>query len=196
MIDLDRKPYSTDRRERNNAFAGSDLPAAFPDAIQGHRSLYAQSRESDSYVGNPSFPTEDGNGGSRFLRRMAVRLEEKIVLVRISEVFWIQSKGNLLCLHLGDTDYDCRMTMKDLCTMLDPAQFIRIHRNAIVNLDHVVEFDLPRHGNAFVHLRNGKVLPISRTGRAALRSDILCRFRGVKNACSLRKACCDDLIHS
>ncbi len=111
----------------------------------------------------------------RFLERMAVRLDDRIVLVRFQDVFWFQSKGNLLCLHLEGNDYDCRMTMKDLLSKLDPGRFLRVHRNAIVNLDHVREFDLPRCGNAVARLHNGSVLPISRTGRLEVRRSLLCQ---------------------
>ncbi|MGB6871878.1 MAG: LytTR family DNA-binding domain-containing protein, partial [Acidobacteriaceae bacterium] len=76
-------------------------------------------------------------------------------------------------LHLQNTSYERRTTIKDAYTHLDPERFVRIHRNAIVNLDHVMEFDLPRQGNAFVHLRNGKVLPISGTARVELRRGLL-----------------------
>jgi DNA-binding LytR/AlgR family response regulator len=104
-----------------------------------------------------------------YFDRVAVRLQNKLILVRLSEVFWIQSRGNFLRLHLRETHYDCRMTMKDLLKHLDPDCFLRVHRNAIVNLDYVVEFDLPPYGNAFVELRDGKMLAISRTGRMTLR---------------------------
>lgn len=117
---------------------------------------------------------------TKFLARIAVRLGDKFVPVHLHEVFWIQSKGNLLCIHLQDVDYDCRITMKGLSLKLDPTRSLRVHRNAIVNLDYVVEFDLPRYGNAFVLLRNGKALPISRTGRMALRRSLLPRsYAGV-----------------
>ena len=109
----------------------------------------------------------------KYLERMALRVEEKIVLVCVRDILWIQSHGNLLWLHLQAARYEHRMTIKDICTRLDPDHFLRVHRNAIVNLDHVVEFDLPRCGNAFVHLRNGKTLPISRTGRLVLRRSLL-----------------------
>ncbi|MGB7133753.1 MAG: LytTR family DNA-binding domain-containing protein [Acidobacteriaceae bacterium] len=109
----------------------------------------------------------------RYLSRIAVKAGEKIVLVSMKDVLWIQSHGNLVRLHLQDTSYEHRTTIKDAYTHLDPERFVRVHRNAIVNLDHVAEFDLPRYGNAFVHLRNGKALPISRTARTVLRRELL-----------------------
>jgi two-component system LytT family response regulator len=59
--------------------------------------------------------------------------------------------------------------MKNLQAVLDPNRFLRVHRNAIVNLDHVDEFYLPPSGNMFVKLNSGVSLPLRRANRAALR---------------------------
>ena len=104
-----------------------------------------------------------------FLSRMAVKVEDRIVLLYSRDIAWIQSKGNWICIHSQAGDYDHRMTMAELEMQLDPNIFLRIHRNAIVNMNHVSEFTLPRTGNAFVHLRNGKALPISRARRHEVR---------------------------
>jgi DNA-binding LytR/AlgR family response regulator len=118
---------------------------------------------------------ESGIESNRFVTRIASRQENKLVLVNLSDVLWIQSKGNFACLHTRDGDFDCRTTMNDLFVRLDPNCFLRVHRSAIVNLNHVVEFDLPRYGNGSVNLTNGRHLPISRTGRMALRRTLLTR---------------------
>ena len=104
-----------------------------------------------------------------FLSRMAVRIQDRIILLNSRDITWIQSKGNWICLHSQAGDYDHRMTMAELEMQLDPNIFLRVHRNAIVNMVHVSEFTLPRTGNAFVHLRNGKALPISRARRYEVR---------------------------
>jgi len=114
-----------------------------------------------------------GTAREKYLNRMAVKVGDKLVLVSMSDVLWIQSHGNLVRLHLQNTSYEHRTTIKNAYTHLDPERFLRVHRNAIVNLDHVTEFDLPRYGNAFVHLRNGEALPISGTARLALRRGLL-----------------------
>lgn len=119
------------------------------------------------------FRKDTGPAPEKYLSRMAVKSGDRIVLVSMSDVFWIQSHGNLVRLHLQSTSYEHRMTIKSVCTLLDPRRFLRIHRNAIVNLDHVTEFDLPRCGNAFVHLRNGKALPIASAARQSLRRGLL-----------------------
>ncbi len=127
------------------------------------------SNSTDVFQAQP-FPIEAQRYRDRtFLSRMPVKVGDKIVLLYTRDIVWIQSKGNWICLHSQTADYDHRMTMADLQTQLDPNVFLRVHRNAIVNMNHVLEFSLPRKGNAFVYLRNGKALPISRYRRSELR---------------------------
>ncbi len=122
----------------------------------------------------PSEATQTpGRATTKYLNRITVKAGDKIVLVPVRDILWIRSHGNLLQLHLNTASYEHRMTIKDIYRRLDPEHFLRIHRNALVNLDHVVDFDLPRYGNAFVHLRNGKALPISRAVRLVLRRGLL-----------------------
>ena len=104
--------------------------------------------------------------------RMPVKVGDRVVLLPLQEILWIQSKGDWICLHAETADYDCRMTMAEMQTKL-PGSFLRVHRNAIVNLMQVLEFILPPSGNAFVSLSNGKALPISRSGRSELRQYLL-----------------------
>jgi DNA-binding LytR/AlgR family response regulator len=53
--------------------------------------------------------------------------------------------------------------------MLDPKRFLRVHRNVVVNLDHVSEFHLPQDGNMFVKLNNGAALPLRKGNRSEIR---------------------------
>ncbi len=105
----------------------------------------------------------------RFLQRLAVEANEKIVLVRVDDIRWMQSSGNYIRLHVGKTSHLIRQSMKNLQALLDPNRFLRVHRNAIVNLDHVEEFHLPPNGNMFVKLDDGLCLPLRKANRASLR---------------------------
>ena len=107
--------------------------------------------------------------GRQFLQRLAVEANEKIVLVKVEDIRWMQSSGNHVRLHVPKTSYLMRQTMKTLQALLDPSRFLRVHRNAIVNLDHVEEFHLPPNGNMFVKLNDGLCLPLRKANRALLR---------------------------
>jgi two-component system LytT family response regulator len=114
-------------------------------------------------------PLKSVTRGVQFLERLVVEVNEKIVLVRVGDIHWIQSCGKYVRLHVGETFHLLRQSMRNLETLLDPNRFLRVHRNAIVNLDHVAEFHLPAAGNMFVKLLNGRSLPLSRGNRSILR---------------------------
>jgi two-component system, LytTR family, response regulator len=112
----------------------------------------------------------------RFLQRVAAESGEKIVLIRVKDILWLQSFGNHIRLHVGNATHLVRQTMKNFQKLLDPSYFLRVHRNAIVNLDHVHEFFLPPQGNMFVKLDNGTCLPLRRANRALLRKTLKSHF--------------------
>ena len=58
-----------------------------------------------------------------------------------------------------------RQTMSGILERLDPKQFRRIHRSAIVNLDFVRELQSWTGGDMLVLMRDGTKLTLSRTYR-------------------------------
>ena len=119
--------------------------------------------------------TEDAIQRPQFLHRLAIDAGEKIVMVRTADIEWILSAGNQIRLHVGKTSHLVRQSMKRIEVLLDPSRFVRVHRNAIVNLDHVEEFHLPTIGNMFVKLRSGACLPLRKASRTLLRKMLIHR---------------------
>ena len=107
-----------------------------------------------------------------WLQRLAAESDGSIVLVKVQDILWLQSFGNRIRIHSVHATHLVRYTMKSILGLLDPNRFLRVHRNAIVNLDHVVEFFLPRTGNMFVKLDNETCLPLRRASRASLRKHL------------------------
>ena len=140
----------------------------FEAALDRARLIIAGARM-EPEVGEPSSDREQQQPARRFLQRLAVESNEKIVLVKVDDIRWIQSSGNHVRLHVGKTPHLIRQSMKNLQALLDPNRFLRVHRNAIVNLDHVEEFHLPPNGNMFVRLNDGLCLPLRKANRALLR---------------------------
>ena len=108
----------------------------------------------------------------QFLQRLAVEVGETIMLVRVEDILWFQSSRNHIRLHVGHTSHLIRQSIKRLQALLDPNRFLRVHRNAIVNLDHVEEFQLPAKGNMFVKMNNGVNLPLRKGNRTMLRKQL------------------------
>ena len=71
-------------------------------------------------------------------------------------------------LHVEGTSHLLRQTMSGLLARLDPAQFRRIHRSAIVNLERVARIEPYGKESRIAILHDGTRLPVSRTGYARL----------------------------
>lgn len=102
------------------------------------------------------------------LARLLVRRHDRLIVVRIEEVDWIESAGNYVRLHLGDDALHLRQTLGGLAARLDPRRFVRVHRTAIVNLNSIVELSSGTAGVGALRLRNGRELPVSRRHRRRL----------------------------
>ncbi len=69
---------------------------------------------------------------------------------------------------LGPRNLMLRETIKQLAETLDPAKFVRVHRSAIVNIDHVCEILREGRSEGWVLLSNGHRLKMSKTGWQSL----------------------------
>ena len=58
------------------------------------------------------------------LDRIAVRADGVLRIVRTSDVDWIESEGNYVRVHAGNTSHLVRMTAANLESQLDPRSFI------------------------------------------------------------------------
>ena len=129
-VDLLVKPFAAERFETSLDMAKSRIIRARTELEATNHSIEDEHRVS-----------------RRFLQRLAVETGEKILLVRVEDIRWMQSQGRHIRLHMGKTSHLLGHSMKNLQAVLDPNRFVRVHRNAIVNLDHVEEFYLPCCGN-------------------------------------------------
>lgn len=104
--------------------------------------------------------------------RLTVRASDRYVLLRTADIDWIEASANYVKLHSGDREFQIRMTMAELERRLDPAQFTRIHRSAIANLEKIVSINPDFHGDFLVVLKSGQTLKLGRGYRQRLISPV------------------------
>jgi two-component system LytT family response regulator len=114
------------------------------------------------YIATSQAPTR------QTLDRVAVRTDGVLKVVRTTDVDWLETDGNYLRLHVGNTSHLLRTTAAAIEPQLDPRAFIRVHRRYIVNVDRIVEVQPWFAGDAILILRNGARLRVSRTYRERL----------------------------
>ena len=104
-----------------------------------------------------------GLGG--YIDRLPVSENGRIVFVKVREIRWIEAAGNYARLHVAGRSHDVRETLTSLEGKLNPKDFLRIHRSAIVNVQFVKEVHPWFHGYHLVLLENGQKLRMSRYQR-------------------------------
>jgi two-component system LytT family response regulator len=104
----------------------------------------------------------------RPLTRMSARVGNKLMVVKMTDVSWIEADGDYLRLHSKGRVLLVRMTMRELERRVDPAQFVRAHRSAFVNVDSVVSVEMVSHGEHVALLSDGSRVRIGRSYRATL----------------------------
>ena len=113
-----------------------------------------------------------GAAGTQYLTRVGVRRGNRILLLRINQVSWMESDGNYARLYAGKESYLLRTTMYALEQELDPKDFVRIHRARIVNLNHVAELSVAGDGDPFVTLTDGTRLEMQRAYLSHVRAAV------------------------
>jgi two-component system, LytTR family, response regulator len=102
------------------------------------------------------------------LDRLVVKAAGTTRFIRVVDIEWIEAAGVYVTLHVGAKEVLYRAALNDLTRKLDPMQFVRIHRSAIVNIESVSHLQPISHGEFEVVMKSGSKSRISRTYRAAL----------------------------
>jgi two-component system LytT family response regulator len=106
---------------------------------------------------------------AKYLRQVTSRSGNRIFLVKVEDIDWIEAERNYVRIHSNGHSYLRRESISSIESQLDPTRFRRIHRSAIVNLDAVRELQSAKGGEYKVILRSGTELTLSRSFHANMR---------------------------
>jgi DNA-binding LytR/AlgR family response regulator len=104
-----------------------------------------------------------------YLTRLSVRVDERFVLLKMDDIRWLEAAGKYVRVHAGKEVYTLRDSLGRLASLLDPERFLRISREAIVNLDRVRAIETWFHGDYQLRLDGGETLRSTRSFREELK---------------------------
>lgn len=110
----------------------------------------------------------NGRNANPWTSRIIFKSRGRIVFLPVSEIRWIAAEENYVRISTDAENHLLRETMSRLEAQLDPQLFLRVHRSAIVNLQHVREVRTESDGEAAVILLNGQKVPMSRSYRSRI----------------------------
>ena len=107
---------------------------------------------------------------SPFLKRIPLKLGDGLVLLPTSHVLMIVAHAERLTVTTADrAQHSMLYRLKNLENLLDPAEFLRVSRGAIINLDAVVRIVTATDGTSTVQFANGQKVHMSRNQTGRLR---------------------------
>jgi two-component system LytT family response regulator len=109
--------------------------------------------------------------GAEYLRRILVITDGRAQFLPVERIDRAESERNYVTLYSGGGQHRLRTTIGALADRLDPGQFLRLNRSALVRLDAIREMHEWSHGDFRVMMRDGTELTWSRRYRAAAEQD-------------------------
>lgn len=98
-----------------------------------------------------------------YIQRVLVKENKKIFMLPLKDVYYIESSGDYVKFQLKNKSHLVNESLNNLETRLNPAQFLRIHRSFIINLDYIKEFIPHFNGEYFVVMENDAQVKLSRS---------------------------------
>ena len=137
------------------------------------RTAIARAKESRSRGGEPAIyekmaaalqMLQTSTAAETYPQRFLVRTGTSDAIVRVSDIEWIEAADYYVCLHVQEKSHMMRETIKDLEQRLDPRKFVRLHRSAIVNIEHVREVHRDGREEGWVRLSSGGRVRMNQRG--------------------------------
>lgn len=92
----------------------------------------------------------------------------RIIVIRLTDIDWIEADRDYVSVHVGDKTWLMRETIAAVELRLALSGFVRIHRSALVNAERVKELRPRDKGEYTVVLNNGTELKLTRNYRASV----------------------------
>jgi two-component system response regulator AlgR len=109
---------------------------------------------------------------SRYDQELWVQQRSEFVRIPMAEIEWIEAEKDYVRIHSGTHAYFSRGLIGALEDRLDPADFMRVHRSAIVRLDRIRAISRGRYGALDAQLISGVSVRIGRKYSASVRGRV------------------------
>jgi two-component system LytT family response regulator len=106
---------------------------------------------------------------SRPVRRIVAKSGDEYLLLNAEEVFAFEAEGDLVWIVTAKKRYLATQSLKALQEKLRNANFRRIHRNALVNIDHIRKMSTLTSQRWLVTLSNNQEFIVSKRNANAVR---------------------------
>jgi two-component system LytT family response regulator len=113
--------------------------------------------------------SDQANGHPSFIERLLVRENKKIILIQVRDVQVFEADSDYVRLHTeGTKKHLINNSLTSLEVLLNPNQFVRIHKSTIIRIDAIAEMHPHFNGEFKIFMKNGAEVKLSRSYKKAL----------------------------
>ncbi len=98
------------------------------------------------------------------LGRVLIRDGSDVHIIPVEDIIYFEAEEDYVRIHTGERTYLKLDSMANLESKLDPRNFCRVHRSILLNIAYLVKIEPHSKDSRIAKLKNGKILPISRSG--------------------------------
>lgn len=129
----------------------------------------ARQREQDLRAALESFQDQSSETSGAIESGIWINDGRRRIRVAARSVEWLEAERDYVRLHTGSASHLVRGTLQSVADRLAPANFWRVHRSAMINLDAVAAVSPRAWGLSAVRLKTGVEVPVGRSYVTALR---------------------------
>lgn len=102
--------------------------------------------------------------------RIVVKTGTKVKIIPTQEIILLEADDDFVKIITAEGSFLKNKTMSFYEQSLDAQQFVRVHRSYILNIQHITRIDPYQKETHMAVLRDGKQIPVSKTGYVKLKS--------------------------
>jgi two-component system, LytTR family, response regulator len=102
--------------------------------------------------------------------RVVVKTGSKVKIIPVHEIQFIEADDDFVKIHTQEGFFLKNKTMSFFEQTLDASQFVRVHRSYILHINQITKIEPYQKETHLAILRNGKQIPVSKTGHVKLKA--------------------------
>jgi two-component system LytT family response regulator len=103
------------------------------------------------------------------LDRLVIRDGAEILIIPAASIDYVRGQDDYIEVFHDGRSSLTQHTLQHLEQNLDPRQFVRVHRSYLLNVSRVARIEPWGQGSKMAVLKDGRTVPVSRSGEARLR---------------------------
>lgn len=105
-----------------------------------------------------------------YLERLVIRDGAEILIISVPNIHYVRGQDDYIEVFHDSRSSLTQQTLQSLEASLDPSQFVRVHRSYLLNVSRVARIEPWGQGSKMAVLKDGRTVPVSRSGEARLRA--------------------------